>query len=789
MIRRKQRTVLDLNGSDWRVGRVPRKAIDCPDAYDCDAVTEWLPATVPGNVRSDLMAVGRIPDLFYGTANQESQWVDDWDWWYRKEVALSLKEGERAFLVFEGIDYISAVYFDGLELGRHEGMFSRQVYEITEALESLKDPSGFQNPKGLRSDHLIAVRLWGSASLPRPKLSRWQRLWARLAERLPRSHPVFPDRIATLKCQMSFGWDFAPRARTMGLWDDVYVVVTRSVFIEEVFARYEGPGDGVAPLRLSLDLDADRAQTVKAVILARGKNFEQEEQRFEFDLALCAGHQAVEMEFAIENPRLWQPWDRGRPDLYLLEVQLFPADAASPVLDALSTTFGLRTVERAPNPNTPPEAEPWVFVLNGRREFIRGANWVPADALPGRVRREDYAALIDLAKKAHINMLRVWGGGLREKRAFYDLCDQAGIMVWQEFPFACVFLGYLPRGLDFLSLARQECEAIVRWLRHHPCLALWCGGNEYSARRNRLLVETLRAVVAHQDGTRPFQPASPGRNDSHNWRIWHSKANFRDYRKDLAQFATEFGLQSAPDPASLREFIPSGHLWPPAEVWRYHCAQLGKLERYARLLLEQQAAVRSDDLSRYYPPELVDFVNATQRAQALGLQVAIEHVRRRKYEAGGTLIWQFNEPWPAICWSVLDYWRRPKLAYERLKDLYNPLFISLDYPLVRYRAGGLFRAQVWAINDLLDSFEDCRLSIRVDGQEIFSQVVSLPPDSCRPVGKVEHTLAGDGGCVEVKLFSGDRLLSRNEYDLGYYDAAEESLVDAFFSWTSEMMLR
>ncbi len=749
---------------------------------------------MPGNVRSDLMAAGRIPDLFYGTANRESQEVDDWDWWYGKEVALTLEEGERAFLVFEGIDYISMVYFDGLELGRHEGMFSRQVYEITDRVPGNSERSSLV--PGTRSDHLIAVRIWGSASLPRPKLSPWQRLWARLAEALPRTHPVFPDRIATLKCQMSFGWDFAPRARTMGLWDDVYVVVTRSVFIEEMFVRYGGPGDGDAPVSLSLELDVDRAQTVKAVILVRGKNFEQEAQRFDFELSLEEGHQAVEMEFAIQEPRFWEPWDRGRPDLYLVEVQLFPAAATSPLLDALSTTIGLRTVERVPNSNAPAGAEPWTFVLNGRREFIRGANWVPADVLPGRVRQEDYAALIDLAKKAHVNMLRVWGGGLREKRAFYDLCDQAGIMVWQEFPFACVFLGLLPRGPAFLNLARQECGAIVRRLRNHPSLVLWCGGNEYSARRNGPLVETLRAVVAHEDGTRPFQPTSPGQNDSHNWRIWHGRANIRDYRNDLAQFASEFGLQSAPHPASLREFIPPDHLWPPAEVWRYHCAQLDKLERYARPLLEQTD--RSNDLSRYCPQELVDFVEATQQAQALGLQVAIEHFRRRKYEAGGTLLWQFNEPWPAICWSVIDYYRRPKLAYERLKDLYNPLLVSLDYPLVRYRAGDLFHARVWAINDLLDSFESCQLSIRMDGQEIFSQPISLPPDSCRLVAEVGHILTGDGGYVEVQLFDtastrpggiNDRLLSSNQYDLSCYDPAERGFVDAFYSWVSDVTLR
>jgi len=784
------RRLVDLNGSDWQFGCVPRKPVNGEKVNDYDQVAEWLPATVPGNVRTDLLALGRISDPFYGLNNEASQWVDEWDWWYRKAFSLQLGKGERAFLVFEGIDYISAVYLNGIELGRHEGMFSRQVYEISDLISREvggrpPDPPAGESPctpngggRAANPPYTVAVRIWGSAALPRPRLTAWQKAWKRISGILVPQFEAFPDRIGTLKCQMGFGWDFAPRLRTMGLWDDVYLVVTRSVFISDVFVRGEILGPESARVKLGLELDADREETAGVQVTVRGKNFAADEQHFDFELALRKGRQVKEIELSIENPRLWQPWERGFPHLYEARVDICPSPPGEPAVlsDSLTTTFGLRTVELAPNRDVPPDAPPWTFVINGRPMFIRGANWVPADALPGRVRREDYARLLTLAREANINMLRVWGGGLREKRAFYQLCDELGLLVWQEFPFACVFLGHFPRYESFLDLAQRECTAIVRQLRNHPSLVLWCGGNEYSPKRNRNLIETLRAVVAANDGTRPFKDVSPGRGDSHNWRVWHGKAHVRRYRRDEAQFASEFGLSAVPDLASL-SFIPAGHLWPPGESWRYHNAELSKLHRYARPWLKGESA------------PLAQFIEATQKAQAFGLQVAIEHFRRRKYRASGTLIWQFNEPWPAICWSVVDYYRRPKLAYHRLKQVYNPVLVSLDYPLIEYGPGTVLQAEVWAINDLLRSFEDCRLRILLDGEEIFCRLIDLPPDSCQLLGRIEHPLPVGGRHLTAELSCQGQVISTNDYDLQYYDPAEAGLLDRFHSWLGEMLMR
>ena len=660
------RKTTDFGSTDWRFGSVPGLPPDSP-ANDRSEVEQWLPATVPGNVRSDLLALGKIEDPFLGTNNEASQWVDDLDWWYVRPLQLTLRDGERAFMSFEGIDYISAVCLDEIELGRHEGMFSRQVYEIT-GLTRL----------GIGE---VAVRIWGPSSLPQRRLAWWERLWSPLATALQRGQEPFPHRSATLKCQMSFGWDFAPRMRAMGLWDDVTLLVTRSAFIRDVFITAHSDGQQ-ARVSVQATIDSDCEQQVLAQIeVAPPGNRGSSIQTWEFGLSLDTGAQDVRMDFVLPDARLWQPWDRGEPNLYKLELSI--TQSGQP-LDQKAEQFGIRSVQMSARRGEGKNG--WPLVINGCREFIRGANWVPLDALPGRLRPTDYEKVITLAKEAGINMLRVWGGGLREKKAFYDLCDERGILVWQEFPLACLPVGHLPRSARFRNLLRQEGTAIVRQLRNHPSLVLWCGGNEFSYRRNRRLVDSLEEVVYAEDGTRPFRKTSPGGGDSHHWLVWHGNAPVREYRRERSPLVSEFGLQSIPDATSLSRFLPKEDLLHPNGIWRYHCAQLEKLRRY---------------ITGLSPRTLEEWVEASQRAQAYALQVAIEHLRRRKYRTGGCLVWQLNDAWPAISWSLIDYYRQPKLAWHWLKSLYNPVLISLEYPLRRHRFRDLFRARVWAINDLL----------------------------------------------------------------------------------------
>ena len=747
------RKIIDLNGSDWRFGSVAQKSFG--DVNDLGEVGEWLPAQVPGDVRLDLLCAGKIADPFYGTNNEESQWIDSRDWWYTRDLDLVLHSDERAFLVFEGIDYQSAVFVNGVRLGRHVGMFSRQIYEL-QLPTSPSDPEG---PRG-NVQPLISIRVWGSDALPKMRLSLAQKLWSRVIAPLLKPNEPFPDRYATLKCQMQFGWDFAPRLRTCGIWDDAHVVVSKSVFIEEMRVRSQAAGRKSQVARIQLDLKLDSAvdQTVQAVVNIRGKNFDTQTQTFQFHLDLTRETQTHQVAFDLQDARVWNPWDRGESNLYKIEIELVSPNSLI-FLDSLVSTFGIRSFELAA---LSPHAEPWTFVINGKREFIRGANWVPLDAIPARLTRADYAARLKQVRDANVNFLRVWGGGLKEKRAFYDLCDEMGILVWQEFPFAGAILDRFPRDQTFLNLVRAESSAMVRALRNHPSLVVWCGGNEFNTRGNRAIVNTLREVVQREDGTRPFKPASPYRDESHNWRVWHRSANLGDYRKDGTPFLSEFGMQSAPNIELLKQFLPEDKLFPSNEMWVYHHAQLEKLERYAR-------PVGQDGILSY---GLEEFVAATQRAQAMGLQIAIEHMRRRKGQASGVAVWQFDDAWPAISWSVVDYYGQPKRAYAELRQLYSPVFVSFDYTMKRRRAGDMVHGDLWLINDLCRAFKDAELCAYLDGDQVFERRVSLAPDSAERIDSLDVRLGPGDNILRLELRDREQVLSDHTYDLNFCDRGQ-----------------
>ncbi len=745
----RHRNQISLEGDDWRVGY--KKIYDGSASgtiSEGEKMTEWLDAVVPGNVRADLMAAGRLPDLYFGMNNERAGWVDDCVWWYRKRIRMPNRDCNRYFLELAGVDYLSQVYFNGRKLGENEGMFTRHLYDVSSII---------------RDDNILNVRIMGSSFLPKPNLSHRQRIWEKIGAPLQNGMEVFPERAATLKCQMSFGWDFAPTMRTIGIWDEVSLIGCGNVFIGRVEVRSNMYRElESAKMQIKLYLNSTVAAPLKILIQLRPANFDGPTQSFNFNAFVKKGGELVERNIVIKKPQPWNPWDRGDPNLYELTVTLHEGERET---DSVSAMVGLRSIEMARNPGTPKGNSDWTLVVNGEREFIRGANWVPVDSLMGRVRTEDYEELIKMAKEAHINMFRVWGGGLREKRSFYEICSREGIMVWQEFPFACVFLGHLPRTESYMRLAEKEVASIVKAVANHPCVALYCGGNEFSPTRNSKLLARVARVVRGIDPTRVFLPASPARGDSHNWFIWHGFANIKEYLQDECQFASEFGLQAPPNPESLKKFLSKDGLWPRGEEWEYHKADLEKLDRYAGAAKDT--------------PELEHYVEALQKMQAFALQIAIEHFRRRKYECSGTMFWQFNEPWPAISWSVIDYYGVPKLAYHKLKEIYSPVLISLKYELKRHEPGEILPIEVWIVNDLIRDVENGTLDVQMGEADklmrLSFDVGTIPRDSSKYYFQFGLKLPDrPQWLLRATLRSGKKVVATNSYDLNMLDEGEAS---------------
>jgi beta-mannosidase len=745
------RRVLDLGGDGWQLGQAPASAQPGRATWDeLEQITEWLPATVPGNIRADLVRAGELPDLFYGTQAETSQWVDGHCWWLVRKLPITPSPTRRVHLVLRGVDYIGDTFLNGHHLGRHEGMFSPQVYDVTTLL---------------RDNNRLAVRILGSQWLPARRSGPRERFWNYVESRAASIGGRFPQRRDTLKCQMGFGWDFAPPLRTMGIWDDVSAIVTGDPFIQDVTLAQRLIGDG-ALVTVEIELDAASPRTAEIRCTLAGETFEDPPTTLRQPVEMVPGVNRHSLELTLSQPRLWWPWDQGCPDLYRIKVEVSDGDH---VLDSLTRTFGLRQME----------LDGWTLRINGRRVYARGANWVPANILPGRVDEADYTALLSLARQANMNMLRVWGGGLREKRAFYDLCDRLGILVWQEFPLSCAFLTRFPRSPDYLRLVENEARAIVRDLRDHPSLVLWCGGNEFSPQRNTPLVAALQRVVRREDPDRPFLPASPAGGDSHNWKVWHNYHPPTAYRDDRALFASEFGLQAPPDAETLERFIPPDELWPPGPSWVYHGADLQKLRRYAEPFLQGQES------------DLLSFIHASQRAQAHALQIAVEYHRRRKaHGGGGVLIWQLNEPWPAVSWALVDHARQPKPAYEKVRQLFTPRLVSLAYPLRRYQAGDELACDLWVINDRHEALDGCKVEVVLwDGAgvpaERFRLGVDVAADSAGQAASICWNLPpGNAWRLSCELHHEGQTLSANEYDLGFHDELQPTLGQRAWAWLS-----
>jgi beta-mannosidase len=312
---------------------------------------------------------------------------------------------------------------------------------------------------------------------------------------------------------------------------------------------------------------------------------------------------------------------------------------------------------------------------------------------------------------------------------------------------------------------------------------LWCGGNEFNPERNRPVVDTLHRTVTRLDAERPFLDASPAGGDGHNWQVWHEFYPPSAYRQDQALFASEFGLQAMPDRETLQQFIPPEELWPPGPSWGYHGAELHKLLRYARPFL------------RNSKPALDELIEASQRAQADALQIAIEHYRRTKARGGGgVLIWQLNEPWPAISWSLVDYRRRQKAAYAVVQRIMNPVLVSLEYPLRRYQSGDELPVGIWLINDLPADLTGSELEIVLwtgPGQAAARHAarVEIQPASVHEVGRLSWTLPpGDDWHITCKLSRQGQVLSANEYDLTVHDDDEPTLQQRVRAWLRNLVV-
>ena len=649
---------------------------------------EWLPATVPGSVHADLLAAGRIPDPFVGENEAAVQWVADQDWEYRREftVAAELLAHERVTLVCAGLDTLAELTLNGRPLGATDNMFREYRWEVKPLLRE------------------------GANSLTIVFRSPTAYIRARqAARRLPAAMGRGASHLR--KAPSHFGWDWGPVLPTSGIWRDIYLEAASMARLADVRVR-QHHADGRVELAVEATLErlSDALCELAITVFAPGGDVVGQ-----FNAFPAAAH--VSARIPIPRPQLWWPAGYGEQPLYRVEVKAkaevkgkvetesdSSSSASTSTLASASYTIGLRTIEL--RRETDAWGESFACVVNGVPIFARGANWIPADALPARVTPERLEHLIRSAAAGHMNMLRVWGGGYYESDAFYDLCDRYGILVWQDFMFACA--AYPLDEPAFVENVRAEVAQTVRRLRHHACLALWCGNNEiellwrafrlYEPRASlgRLwgvhvdfFHRTLPAWVRAEDSDRPYWPGSPSsgkaetqaeslryrsdvnsdaRGDTHIWHVWHGLKPAAYYRRRFTRFCSEFGLESLPAAATIAAF-----------------ARPAERDLHARVMRRHQRSAGGNAKLLYYltdrfrlPRDFADLIYLTQIAQAEAVRVAVEHWRRNRPRCMGALYWQLNDCWPAISWSSLDYFGRWKALHYAARRFNAPVALALN---------------------------------------------------------------------------------------------------------------
>jgi beta-mannosidase len=709
-------------------------------------VGEWMDAVVPGDVHLDLMRAGKIADPFVGLNSLDQRWIEEKEWWYRREFVVPEKvRGRRMELQFGGLDTFATVWVNGKPAGKHQNMFVPCSFEVSRLLDC-----GHRNT--------VAVCL--SSPLKAVKGKSTDGLVCAFEAR---------ERLHARKAQMSYGWDIAPRVVTTGIWRPAYLVARGDVSIGDVCIRTESLSDQSATI--SLDITLSRSSEIQIVIAGGHEIIKQ---------SLKASH--ARMEFEIPNPRLWWPWNVGSPNLYHLTIKAF---SKGEVQDEYSVRFGIRMVELVQKPQKD-GGRSFVFAINGQQVYAKGANWIPGDAIFARMNRKKYRELIDLALANNVNMLRIWGGGIYEDPYFYRLCDEKGIMVWQDFMFTCA---RYPEDEKFLQEVHWEAEKVVTGLRNHPSVVLWCGDNEVDATihwsrsdtsdqsdrsdsENRINRQVLPEVCARLDPTRPYlvsspcspfgdpDPQCPREGDYHNW---NHGTSYKDdaYRKDFCRFVSEIGHLSIPWPESVERFIPSEHLWPPEnKAWDFHFGTVEGCDPQRRAKVEE--AIASFGSPR--PDNLADYAYLSQVVQAIALKEWMEHYRRRKYLCGGSLYWNLYDNWPQFSDAVVDYYQNPKIAYYFVSRAFANLLVSLE-DLGNGMVG------VWLVNDELKDRSGklllrCR---RLDGGTSWTRVlpVKLPANSSRMVWdmRLPRPLMDDPcGCfAQAQLLINGRVASESFY--------------------------
>jgi len=638
---------------------------------------DWLPATVPGVVQTDLMALGLLEDPYIGVNEADAQWVGLSDWQYRTTLKLdeAILGKKHVDLIFEGLDTFAEVKVNGKPVLSADNMFRTWRVSVDGLLKE--------------GDNLIEIDFASPIEKMRPFMEKQDYVLLGTYDSAFGDEPLTRNSSAYVrKAGYQYGWDWGPRLVAIGVWKPVKLEAYDNARLEDLYVAQTHLDDSVAALDAQFEVWSEGVEQAQLKIDVTGPAGKKIRKKLKADLA--PGLNVLHFPFQIKKPLRWYPVGYGKPNLYKVNASL---KIKGKTIAEEATKIGLRTTEiRRPFDQWGRGME---IVINGVPIFMKGANAIPFDLFPSRVTREQQKKIIESAVDVNMNMLRYWGGGVYQNKYVYELADELGLMIWQDFMFGGAITPY---DEAFRESTRQEAIDQVKRLRQHPSIVIWGGNNEVqtnwqnwgsSKRYNeelplreydrlltgmiRLFDQVLRGAVEKYSPGVPYWAGSPTTDydsdadmasdgDRHYWTVWGGKAPVEEFLNVSSRFMSEYGLQAFPVMETIRSFAKPEDMEPESKVMRSH-QKYDKGNGNQRLMLY---------INNNYgePTSFEDFVYLTQLMQAEGIELAALNLRASRPQSMGSLYWQFNDVWPGASWSSIDYYGRWKALHFRAKRFY-----------------------------------------------------------------------------------------------------------------------
>lgn len=635
--------------------------------------TLWSDAKVPGTIHQDLLNHNRIPNPFYGMNEEAVQWVENEDWMYRTSFVVTEEQLNRdaAVLELDGLDTYADVFLNGALILRSDNMFVGHKVPVKSVLRN--------------GENRLLIRFRSAVKEALPQ-------WETNGFDYPADNDHSSKRVSiyTRKAPYSYGWDWGIRLATCGIWRPVRLVFSDVARIEDYYVRQASVSASKADVDNRLEITNVTSRPVSALLKVAYHYSANDTKEVQKQIELRPGENTVSMPVMIDNPHLWMPNGWGEPSLYK-----FTASVSVDGVEVASQErqVGLRSIRVVMEDDE--HGKSFYFEVNGHPMFAKGANFIPDDALLPNVTPERYKRIFEDVKAANMNMLRVWGGGIYEDDKFYDEADRNGILIWQDFLFACTTYPHDPL---FLKRVEAEAEYNIKRLRGHASLAMWCGNNEiyegvrYWGWKNKYTAEAfaemnrgydvlfrqlLPDMVKRFDSDRFYMHGSPyeanwGRPeswkiaDSHNWGTWYGRKPFESFDSEIPRFMSEYGFQAFPEMKTIRTFAEEKDFELESPVMNAHQkATIGN-------------ALIKQTMSLYYkvPAKFEDLVYVGLVLQGQGMRHGIEAHRRNRPYCMGSLFWQLNDSWPVVSWSSIDYYGNWKAMQYQSQRAFAPVLIN-----------------------------------------------------------------------------------------------------------------